>query len=364
MRVLLVAENTERNTFILNLVETISLITKVNCSEGAFWEPSDKYDIVFLQWPERLSNRVGRKSFPPTKRRLQKISSTLDKWKQLGVKIIITRHNTRPHHYSTQYEQLYYAIYRRVDGVVHMADYSVNEFKTMYEDEDVVHTVIPHNGYWNVLNVISKEKAREKLNIDLNTKVILAFGSLRIKNEETMLLKAFEELPIRNKRLLLPRGYFNNENAIYRLMDVLRVPIYNWMKNRKARKLLKNDVEWAQEFVNEDDIQLYFNAADVLVLPRINTLNSGNLYLGLTFGKVICGPQSGNIGEVLKETGNPTFDPHKKGSITSALSDSLIFSKTDLGAQNYKYAMDNLSNEKLSKGYANFFGKILGNHEA
>ena len=117
MRILIVAENTKRNTFILNLVETLSTIATVQCYESDFWYPSEKYDIVFLQWPERLSNRVGRKPFPPTSRRLQKIINTLEKWKLLGAKLLITRHNTLPHHYSSQYEYLYYSIYKRISPI-------------------------------------------------------------------------------------------------------------------------------------------------------------------------------------------------------------------------------------------------------
>ncbi len=48
--------------------------------------------------------------------------------------------------------------------------------------------------------------------------------------------------------------------------------------------------------------------ADVLFIPIIKSLNSGNVALGNTFGKVVVGPNYGVIGEELEKLGNPVFD--------------------------------------------------------
>ncbi len=52
-------------------------------------------------------------------------------------------------------------------------------------------------------------------------------------------------------------------------------------------------------------------------------LNSGNITLGFTFGLVVLGRNGGDIGEILKETKNPVFDPADDKSIKIALNTSL-----------------------------------------
>ncbi len=46
-----------------------------------------------------------------------------------------------------------------------------------------------------------------------------------------------------------------------------------------------------------------------IVIPRVDSLNIGNVFLCFTFARQVIGPDIGNIGEVLKITGNPVYDP-------------------------------------------------------
>ena len=44
-----------------------------------------------------------------------------------------------------------------------------------------------------------------------------------------------------------------------------------------------------------------------------------NIPLAFLFHKIVVGPNTGNIGELLKNTGNPTFNPNHKADIIRAL---------------------------------------------
>lgn len=50
------------------------------------------------------------------------------------------------------------------------------------------------------------------------------------------------------------------------------------------------------------------SVADIALLQRVKILNSGSLPLNFYFGNVVVGPDVGNVGEILKKTGNPVFN--------------------------------------------------------
>jgi glycosyltransferase involved in cell wall biosynthesis len=91
-------------------------------------------------------------------------------------------------------------------------------------------------------------------------------------------------------------------------------------------------------FVANDEVQRYLRAADILVIPRIRALNSGNAALGFTFGTVVVGPQHGVIGKTLRQTGNPTFDPRDPASPGQALEHATSLTRRGKGAQNEAHA--------------------------
>ncbi len=88
-------------------------------------------------------------------------------------------------------------------------------------------------------------------------------------------------------------------------------------------------------------MQYHFNASDVHLIQRLKSLNSGSLILGFAFKKVVVGPNYGSIGEILRETGNPTFDPYDNNSIIEAVKKGKDLVESNKGVENYDYAKMN-----------------------
>jgi len=359
MKVLIVAKDGNRNTFISNLRTAISDKIEVDCGIDKFWNSDTKYDLIHIQWPELLSFMVSRRTFSPNNQRIQKVDEQLKKLKAEGAKIVITRHNVFPHNYSSNYEKLYGVVFKNMDGVIHMGNYSHQEFLERYPKlTNIKHTVIPHGWYDNIPNICTKEEARAFLNLKKDAFVILAFGALRDDAEEKMLFESFNLIQKPNKVLIIPRGYYNNKNLLYRLFDFLNLKFYKKLIQKKSDKLKAQNILWNQTFVDEKDIQYYFNAADVLVIPRIDILNSGNVPLGFSFKKVVAGPMVGNIGEILTETNNPTFDPNNYPSIAKAIETSLILRDKGLGQKNFDYAKQHWNWSDIGEKHVDFY-KLL-----
>ncbi len=90
------------------------------------------------------------------------------------------------------------------------------------------------------------------------------------------------------------------------------------------------------------NVQIYLKAADLLFIPRFNTLNSGNVALGFTFGKVVIGPGYGVIGETLNKTENPVFDPADLNSVSEAIKAGFDLAKSGHGIKNKEFANHNM----------------------
>lgn len=222
------------------------------------------------------------------------IKDILNFYKSNKTQIIVTRHdisNLR----NKPWDNLYELVYYYADLVVHLGEYSLNDFKKRYDFKNI-NIIIPHPLYVNLKNDVTKNEARKLLNIKETSKVLLVFGNIRKTQEMKSILKVFLRIKNKNKVLLTTRVYFGKNKLIYKMLMFY----FSLFKNIRL-----NDKNIAT-----DKLQLFFNSSDLLFLPRIDhsNLNSGVLFLSLSYGLPIIGANSGVYGEVLKKTNQLCFD--------------------------------------------------------
>ena len=69
-----------------------------------------------------------------------------------------------------------------------------------------------------------------------------------------------------------------------------------------------------------DDMQIYLNASDVVVLPFLDTLTSGSAILALGFGRPVIAPAVGCLPELLRGHGcGIVYEPHGEHGLLHAL---------------------------------------------
>ena len=110
-------------------------------------------------------------------------------------------------------------------------------------------------------------------------------------------------------------------------------------------------------YVDENMMSLFLEASDVVFVSRSNTLNSGNVYLALSYGKAIVGPDYGNIGQILRKTGNSVFEPGNVQSASDAIGQAYVDHKT-LGERNSQYA-SKIDNLELAKNHLDFYRTLI-----
>lgn len=102
---------------------------------------------------------------------------------------------------------------------------------------------------------------------------------------------------------------------------------------------------------------LQISAADVIFIPRIDLLNTGNVLLGLTFKKVTVGPAIGNIKEQLEDHNLPAFNPNSISSAVAGLNTGIeLYNSGIKPGVKEKYLARNVARE-----YDNLFEELIIN---
>ena len=308
-------------------------------------------DVVHFQWPEGIFGLFGHKV---TEQELSKVERSLTWLKEHGKRIFYTCHNLKPHtNRNPGVLRLYEVLYRHADTIVHLGHYSCELLQAQYPN--VRHVVVPHHIYNNVFTFsVSQQEARQRLHLPQDKKIILSFGKFR-NNEERQFV-----LSIKNKCNHSPLfGRGAGGEALFLMPGFYRETLHTWNPKKLVNRLYHTmryklaGIQFSNEVIPDDLMQCYFRAADVILIQRLDILNSGNLPMAFHAGRVVVGPDVGNVGEILRQTGNYFFNPKSINTAADSLHKAL--NDTGKGEENYEYAMKywsaNIIASKLLESY-------------
>jgi glycosyltransferase involved in cell wall biosynthesis len=148
--------------------------------------------------------------------------------------------------------------------------------------------VIPH-GIMPVQNPCNPSDARKKLNLPQDRQIILFFGGIRPNKGLDILIKALEIVKLFNEQILLViagglLGRFSFEQYS------------NMIKNAG----LSNHVQTFIKFIPEEDVDYFFAASDLVVLPYLKfEAQSGVLLRAYAHKKPVVASNIGAMGELV-----------------------------------------------------------------
>lgn len=342
------------NLYIRSLYEEIQRQNPgdTECDIETFWHSSKRYDIVHIQFPE-----VIFKWRHPSEEGLNALRKRLVQLKRQGTKIVYTRHNAIPHYCADSNKlELYRIVETLCDAIIHLGKFSLQDFNRAYPDNRVTHFVIPHHiydlcGY----TFPSQEESIRQLGLPTGKRIILTFGSYRNEEEQRLVTQAFEQLPIPDKFLLAP-GFYNN------CFVTRKTPLRNWWRYRTQKRTFQLPEEQARQqhgSISNSCLPYYFSAADIVLIQRKATLNSGNVPMAFFFHKSVAGPQFGNTGEWLRETGNPTFDLTDPSSVVEAVERAFRLQAQGQGERNAAFAREHLNTHTVARATLAAYQELL-----
>ena len=136
---------------------------------------------------------------------------------------------------------------------------------------------------------------------------------------------------------------------------------YKYLIKNKLRKLTMHIIchGYANHTIPNEFTPYYYGASDLALIQRKKILNSGNVTLAFLMGKVVVGPDVGNVGLLLRETGNPTFDVNDNSTIITAVRKGFDMAKENYGEKNRRYALDNFSTAIISERLYNYYLSLI-----
>jgi len=360
-----------QNRFLRDLNGEIAKHCQVVHSSDDFWEMRGDHQVVHLHFPEHLTFELEAAYFEGIERGMEHglqdshiaaLEERLRWWAQRA-RIVITRHVLLPHDAleDCQWEKMYEVFYRYADGVAHFAQASIDEFRHRYRNTDWFHgkepiqVIIPHQNYQSLPNAIGQAEARLRLGIPKHSKVMLVFGAIRNGDTERDLIgNTFQQIRVPGKLLLV-------SSWREKLAEVSWIRLKYWIRDlTRLYYRLHPRYHFNYGFIEEPDAQLYLNAADVLFIPRLWVLNSGNITLGMTFGKVVVGPDAWDVGELLRETGNPVFDPDRPETSAAAVEEGFrLAAEGKRGPANRELALREWSAGQCAELYVDLYRSVL-----
>lgn len=217
-------------------------------------------------------------------------------YKILGKKIALTVHNVnarRRDSRDTLLNRLTLRIqYRLADHMFVHTEQMKRELVQEFAVQVSKVTVIPF-GINNAVpdTLLTRSEARQRLGSPDGEKTILFFGNIAPYKGLDYLITAFRHLraPPDNYRLIIAGRPKNCEGY----WNTIREGIHEDVQ--RGRILLRAD------YIPDDETEVYFKAADVLVLPYRHIYQSGVLFLGYSFGLPVLAADVGSLKDEIVE---------------------------------------------------------------
>lgn len=249
----------------------------------------------------------------------------LDQFRAAGGTLVWTVHNVLPHdcrfpHLEARLQQ------EIVDRAVMVHVLSATTGEAVAEwftlpPERTVH--VPHPSYVGAYpSVVTRHEARYELGIEPDETTYLLFGALRPYKGLATLLTTFEDVAQRlpGPRRLLVAGEPGPQPQVEAFVSAARAD---------------SRVTLHEGRVSGGAVQLYVEAADVVVLPYEQSLNSGVLMLALSYGRPVIAPDVPGVTEIVDERVARLFVPQDPASLRAAwdAADDLVGAHADAAEQ-------------------------------
>lgn len=190
-----------------------------------------------------------------------------------------------------------------VDAFITMSKDVLQDLKQFTNKKAVFN---PHPVYDNYGEAIGKEDACKILGLNPADKYVLFFGFIRKYKGLDILLEAMGDQRIKDADIkLIVAGEFYGDKDLY--------------EQQIAQYSLQNDIHLFTEFIPNDDVRLYFGAADLIVQPYRTATQSGITQVAYHFEKPMVVTNVGGLAEVVPDGKVGYVTDPDAGSIANAI---------------------------------------------
>ena len=204
-----------------------------------------------------------------------------------GIKVLAITDNVIPHEKRIGDAAFAKYFIKSCDGFVTMSKAVMKDLENFTTTKHKKYLL--HPLYTSFGEKLNKSDARKVLGIKDDVNLVLFFGLIRKYKGLDMLLDAFNELKDNPNINLIIAGEFYEDKQPY--LDLIE------------KYQIQNQVILHAKFIANDDVKLYFSAADLVALPYRTATQSGVTQVSFHFEVPTLVTNVGGLGEII---------PHQK----------------------------------------------------
>jgi beta-1,4-mannosyltransferase len=239
--------------------------------------PFGRWDVLHVHWPESVFDHTLAEALPTT----ESLLFAARRARARGTKLLWTIHNLRTHeHLHSRFEERFWGRFvHELDGVVALTKAGLEAARDRFPGlASTPAWIVPHPHYRGQYpDEIDRREARARLGLAVDSRVMLVFGRMYEYKNVPALLRAVRAAPDEN----------------------WTVVVAGEPRNRQVASALSEEaggdrrIQLHLDFIDAPRAQEYFRAADLVVQPYREILNSGTALLALSFDRPVLLPRHG-----------------------------------------------------------------------
>lgn len=254
----------------LNIFSMINSINPFNWLISGWKIKNSNYDLVIYRyWMPFMAPAFGT-------------IARIIKWNK-KTKLVTIADNIHPHekHFYDKICTNYFI--PKIDGFITMSEKVLADLKALTK---VKSKYIAHPMYDNFGELIDKQAAKQKLNLDLNFHYLLFFGFIRAYKGLDLMIKSMANNHLNNLpiKLLVAGEFYEDSEPYMALIKSLNI----------GDKVILHT-----HFIPNSEVSLYFSACDLVVQTYHNATQSGVTQIAYHFNKPMLVTNVGGLAETV-----------------------------------------------------------------
>lgn len=262
--------------------------------------------------------------------------------KFLGYKIVWEMHNIVSHSGKKRDYAMSKWFFEYCDGIIyHSQSDATRAPETLDCAPKVNCAIIYHPNFIGVYkNDVSKKDARRALGIPQDVKTLLCFGQIRANRGYEYLIDAIDGI---DDLTLIVAG------------EVIDRQTYKYIRDHFDNDRIKVFAKW----VDNDEVGVYFNACDVVVLPYSEITTSGVIPLAYSFSRPVIVSDIGGVGEVVKDKYGALVAPCDVKALKNAITKIFESNYDEMGKSAFTFAEEKLTWDAAAEKVNALYEKLL-----
>ncbi|MBR5234635.1 MAG: glycosyltransferase [Bacteroidaceae bacterium] len=257
--------------------EDLSIVRKINSVNPFNWFKVGRE--IRRQRPDMVMIRLWLPFLAPCLGTIARVIS-----RDKSIKVVGLLDNVIPHERRIGDRLFARYMIKSIGGYVAMSESVLGDAKNF--DDTKPFALTPHPLYDNFGAKVSREEAIKQLGLDADTRYILFFGLIRDYKGLDLLLRAFADKRLREKKVkLIVAGEFYSNAEMYEQLE--------------QELGLAPHIVWYKEFIPADQVRYFFAAADLVAQPYKSATQSGITQIAYHFERPMLVTNVGGLAEIV-----------------------------------------------------------------